>query len=89
MRPERPWLVPKSQRLSPAGRPRSGPSGVAVRALPKLTIRAEGDAIALYRAVLGVTGRPGYDVFARAVDSFVTTLPRASQEAIARELRRR
>lgn len=84
----RPWVVPKSQRLSKAGRPRSGPAGVAVRSLPRLTVRAERDAVALWDAVQAITGRAGYDVFALALKAFVATLPAEAQAAIERTRKR-
>lgn len=85
----RPWLVPKSKRLSPAGRPRSGPGGVAVRALPRITVRAEADALELFDVAQQITGRPQHEAFALAVRAFVASLPDEAQAAIARAVRRR
>ena len=84
----RPWLVPKTQRLSPAGRPRSGPGGVAVRALPRLTVRATADTFRLFNAALAITGRPQHEAFALAVDAWVESLPPESRAAIERQVRK-
>lgn len=64
---ERPWVVPDDERLSPAGRPRSGPRGRAVRDLPRVTIRAERVALDAWDAILKADDRPAYVVFREMV----------------------
>lgn len=84
-------VVPAADRLSPAGRPRSGPRGLAVRELPRLTIRAERAVIRRWLALVDTNDRPGHDVFRVLVADAIDALPadrRADVERRARALAR-
>lgn len=66
----RPWVVPPDERISPAGRPRTGPRGRAVRDLPRVTIRAERVALDAWDAILKADDRPAYVVFREMVTTY-------------------
>lgn len=72
----RPWVVPPDERLTAAGRPRTGPRGRAVRDLPRVTIRAERVALDAWEAVLKADDRPSYLVFRSMVQNYLAQLQR-------------
>lgn len=86
-RTARPWLVDDDERLTPAGRPRSGPRGLAVRALPRLTVRAERPVIRLWLALTDTDERPGFELFREMVRAYVGTLPAGRRAEIERRAR--
>ena len=85
----RPWVVPEDARLSPAGRPRVGPRGVAVRELPRVTVRAEPQVIARWLALVDVDSRPAFEVFRDVIAAYVERLPAARRAELTRRLRDR
>jgi hypothetical protein len=84
-----PLPVPKSRRISNAGRKRRGPDGVAVRALPRLTVRAAAEVLTLFTVAQAVTGRLPHEAFSEAVRAWVDALPLEARQAIERERRKR
>lgn len=83
----RPWVVDDDDRLSPAGRPRSGPRGLAVRELPRLTIRADRAAIRTWLAYAATDERPRHVVFRELVSAAVAQLPAARRADVERRAR--
>lgn len=75
-RTPRPWVVPQDDKLSPAGRPRGGPKGKAVRELPRVTIRAQQAAIDAWLALVAADERPAWEVFADMVRHYRKREPR-------------
>lgn len=84
----RPWLVDDDARKSLAGRPRSGPRGNAVRALPRITVRATSRTLALWRAALEAENLQAHDLLAALVASYLDALPEPRRDAIQRLARR-
>jgi len=85
-------VVDEADRLSPAGRPRSGPRGLAVRELDRLTIRATRTTIRRYLAYLATDDRARHDVFRELVEAAIADLPadrRADVERRARAIARK
>jgi len=79
------------KRLSSAGRPRAGPRGSAVRGLPRVTVRAERQAVALWRALLAfetARGTPAFSMFHDIVKAAVNRLPAPKRAEVGRAARR-
>lgn len=84
----RPWLIDEDHRKSLAGRPRSGPRGNAVRALPRVTVRATSRTLALWRAVMESENLQSHDALAAVVAAYLDALPESRREAVHRLARR-
>ncbi len=77
-----------SARKDGRGRPRTGPRGLAVRELPRLTVRARGATCAVWEALRGVTERPAHELFADVLRVYLTELPEAEADAVTRAAKR-
>jgi len=86
------WVAENDDdRRGPQGRPRSGPRGVAVRELPRVTVRAPGRVLARWEAILEVQGLAAHDAFAAVTDAYMTLLDATTTAKItarARAIRR-
>lgn len=86
----RPWLVTPDTRKNDAGRPRSGPDGVAVRELARITVRASALTLARWDALRERTGMPVQDLFEHLVNSFIAATMTTDQAAdLVRDAKRR
>jgi hypothetical protein len=91
-RPRKPrphdWVAASpDDRRGPQGRPRSGPGGVAVRTLPRVTIRALGRSLALWEAICEVQSLAAHDAFDAVLTAYVGTLETDTSARIARSAR--
>ena len=69
------WVAASpDDRRGPQGRPRSGPGGVAVRTLPRVTVRALGRSLALWEAICEVQGLPAHEAFDAVLRAYTGTL---------------
>lgn len=84
----RPWLVDDDSRKGPQGRPRSGPRRLAVRQLPRITVRAVSRTLSLWHAVLEIEDRQGHAVFDDMVTAYLEQLPASRRDEIVRKARR-
>lgn len=79
-------IVPDDDRKGPQGRPRSGPRNLAVRQLPRVTVRALGRTLARWEALLDVTGMQGHAVFDELLSAYLLN---AVPDDVRREVEKR
>ncbi len=84
----RPWVVPVDAHKDGRGRPRTGPRGLAVRELPRLTLRAQGATCATWEALQGVTERPAHALLADVLRVYLAELPEAEAGAVRKAAKR-
>lgn len=82
-------LTRDENRKGPQGRPRSGPEGVAVRELARVTIRARAAVLAKWDVLREAENMPPHEFFEVLVESYFTRLPPERQGEIVRAARRR
>ena len=85
----RPWLVPDEERKGPQGRPRSGPEGVAVRELARITVRARARTLAFWDALRESERLSPYELFERLINSYLAQMAPERQNALMRDMKRR
>jgi hypothetical protein len=74
-------------RRGPQGRPRSGPKGIAVRQLPRVTVRALGRTLALWEAICETQALPAHEAFANALKAYLGTLDADTAAQVERRSR--
>lgn len=84
----RPWLVDEDNRKGPQGRPRSGPRRLAVRQLPRITVRAVARDLALWAALLEVEGRQAHEAFPDVLAAYLEQLPAGRRDDVRRAAER-
>ena len=86
------WVAASDEdRRGRQGRPRAGPGGVAVRQLPRVTIRATGRALSTWEALLAVQELSAHDAFAAVLRAYLAGLDAATAaqvQRLARTIRR-
>lgn len=87
-RPPRPWLVRQDERLGPQGRHRSGPEGVAVRELARVTIRASARTLAYWDALRDAEQLPPHELFERLIENYLNRLEPDTRSALMRTAKR-
>jgi hypothetical protein len=85
----RPWLVSERTRKGPQGRPRTGPNGVAVRELDRVTIRARAAVLAQWDALREAEQLPPHDMFEALVTGYLNRMEPERRSALIRTARRR
>jgi hypothetical protein len=78
------WVATDDDRRGPQGRKRAGPGGVAVRQLPRLTLRAPGRALATWEAVCEVMELSAHDAFPAVLRAYLASLDAASAAKVMR-----
>lgn len=71
-------------RRGPQGRPRSGPKGVAVRQLPRVTVRAPGRTLATWEAICQAMELPAHDAFVAVLRAYLGSLDAATAAKVVR-----
>jgi hypothetical protein len=82
-------LTSDRNRKGPQGRKRSGPDGVAVRELARVTIRARGAVLAKWDVLREAENLAPHEFFELLVESYFTRLDPDRQGEILRAVRRR
>lgn len=81
------WVATDDDRRGPQGRKRAGPGGVAVRQLPRVTVRAPGRALATWEAICAVMELPAHDAFVAVMRVYVAGLDAATAGKVLRRAR--
>jgi hypothetical protein len=78
------WVATDDDRRGPQGRKRAGPGGVAVRQLPRVTVRAPGRALATLDAICEVMELPAHRAFVAVLRAYVASLDAPSAAKVLR-----
>lgn len=85
------WVASDDDRRGPQGRPRLGPKGVAIRQLPRLTVRAPAADLAMFDAIREALGVSPHLAFAAVVSAWLSRQGAATAARVtarARAIRR-